>query len=99
MVLTITDEKKVHNLIKKLKNKKSTGLYGIRKKILKCCSSVKEKFSIKSLIICLEDYKVPQCMKVAKVIPLFRKRDRNNPENYRPISLLTSVSQLFEKML
>ena len=99
MVLTITDEKKVHNLIKKLKNKKSTGLYGIRKKILKCCSSVKEKFSIKSLIICLEDYKVPQCMKFAKVIPLFRKRDRNNPENYRPISLLTSVSQLFEKML
>ena len=56
-------------------------------------------FIVKAFKICLEERKVPHCMKTAKVIPLFKKKDRNNLENYRPFSRRTSVSKLFVKLL
>lgn len=41
----------------------------------------------------------PDSCKIAKVIPLHKKGDVNNPNNYRPISILTCFSKIFEKIL
>lgn len=41
----------------------------------------------------------PHKLKVAKVIPLFKKGDKHLFDNYRPISLLPSVSKIFEKVV
>ena len=41
----------------------------------------------------------PEAMKLSKVIPLFKKNDTKDLANYRPISLLTSFSKLFEKVI
>ena len=41
----------------------------------------------------------PTCFKVAKVIPLHKKGDKSDPAKYRPISLLSSLGKLFEKLL
>ena len=38
-------------------------------------------------------------MKIAKVLPLFKKDDYAIMDKYRPISLLTSISKLFEKVV
>ena len=38
-------------------------------------------------------------MKTAKVIPLLKKGDISLPDSYRPISLLTSLSKVFEKLI
>ena len=38
-------------------------------------------------------------MKTAKVIPLLKKGDISLPDSYRPISLLTSLSKIFVKLL
>ena len=38
-------------------------------------------------------------MKVADVIPVFKKEDPNNKANYRPISLLPIISKIFERVL
>ena len=62
-------------------------------------STDKRKKTVYAFNICLEERKVPQYMRIAEVVPLFRKRDRNSPEKYRPISRLTSVSKLLEKLL
>ena len=35
--------------------------------------------------------------KKANVIPFFKKGDRHNIKNYRPVSLLSSISKIFEK--
>ena len=40
----------------------------------------------------------PDDMKVAKVVPLFKARDRSLFSNYRPISLLSQFSKILEKL-
>ena len=42
---------------------------------------------------------VPQQMKIAKVVPIFKTSDPTLPTNYRPISLLTTFSKLIERLL
>ena len=41
----------------------------------------------------------PDKLKVAKVVPLFKKGNEHLPDNYRPISLLSSISKVFEKVV
>ena len=40
----------------------------------------------------------PSEMKTAKVIPLFKSGNRSNFSNYRPISLLSQLSKILEKL-
>ena len=39
----------------------------------------------------------PDLLKFASVCPIFKKGDRNKCANYRPISLLSNLSKIFEK--
>ena len=41
----------------------------------------------------------PDRLKLAKVKPIFKKDDKNSFPNYRPISLLPSISKFFEKVI
>jgi hypothetical protein len=41
---------------------------------------------------------MPTQWKLAKIIPLHKKETKNNPENYRPISLLCSLGKVYEKV-
>ena len=43
--------------------------------------------------------KSPKQWKTAKVVPIYKKGPRDQPENYRPISLLCTVGKLYEKCL
>ena len=37
--------------------------------------------------------------KIAHVCPIYKKLDRNKCANYRPISLLSNLSKIFEKIM
>ena len=41
----------------------------------------------------------PNMWKMATVMPLFKKGDRHSPSNYRPISLLSTVGKVFERVI
>lgn len=41
----------------------------------------------------------PSQFKIAKVVPVFKSGDKTNPDNYRPISLLSSFSKILEKVV
>jgi len=42
---------------------------------------------------------VPQAIKTAKVVPIFKKGDKDNVANYRPISILPYFSKFYEKIM
>ena len=41
----------------------------------------------------------PEKLKIAKVIPIFKKGSKLKASNYRPISLLSNINKLFEKVM
>ena len=61
-----------------------------KKNLIPLTSCINKCISIKSFQIEL---------KVADVIPVFKKEDPNNKANYRPISLLPIISKIFERVL
>ena len=90
---------KVFSLITKLKNGKATGLHNLPNKVLKLSryyisSSLADIFnaSIKTRIF-------PDDFKLGKVTPIYKTGDKDDPGNYRRISVLPSTSRLFEKVL
>ena len=91
-----TNEKENYEILHGMKNKKS-GHYGISNEILKCCSPILEPFLVRIFNQCITNCIFPECFKIANVIPLYKKGDKTDPHNYRPISLLSSLSKIFEK--
>ena len=49
--------------------------------------------------ISIEKGVFPSKFKRAKVIPIFKDDDETDPGNYRPISLLSNLNQIFEKLM
>ena len=47
----------------------------------------------------MEQGKFPEAMKMADVSPLYKSKDQNECTNYRPISLLLTISKLLEKVM
>ena len=41
----------------------------------------------------------PQCLKISKVFPVFKAGSKSSVENYRPISMLSTINKIFEKTL
>ena len=85
--------------INKLNPRTSCGSDDIGAKVIQLCPMIfadnLAKIYNHSIEIC--DY--PSELKIAKVIALFKKGEKSNPNNYRPISLLSCFNKLFEKLL
>ena len=41
----------------------------------------------------------PDVLKCSKIIPIYKKGDRNNIENYRPVTIINNFSKAFEILL
>ena len=48
---------------------------------------------------CLKESCFSDCWKVSSVVPVFDVGDRSTAKNYRPVSLLSVVSNIFEKLV
>lgn len=49
--------------------------------------------------LCLTSGVFPSVLKTAVVIPIYKSGEKNTPQNYRPISILTHFSKLLEKCI
>ena len=94
----VSDEELV-KLCSSLDGTKASGYDDISPKVIKeCIHSIVEPLCFifnKSLLTGV----VPDKLKISKVIPIFKKNDCKNVENYRPISLLSIFAKLLEKVM
>lgn len=83
----------------KLNIHKSSGLDGISPNILKMSATViyESLTHIFNLSLCTGNF--PSKLKLARVTPLYKSGDIADMNNYRPISVLPSLSKLFEKIV
>ena len=89
----------VEKLIQSLKTKTSSGHDEISTVLLKRISS-----SLSGLLSLMINQSLltgifPDRLKIAKVLPLYKKDNPYIFDNYRPISLLPSISKVFEKVV
>ena len=49
--------------------------------------------------LCFEKHVFPDVLKVAHIIPIFKKGSKHLVENFRPISLLNPIAKIFEKLM
>lgn len=78
---------------------KACGCDGIGNKIIKICSVGLYQFFTKFINVSFALGQYPSKWKLANVIPLFKKDNRQIKTNYRPVSLLPSLSKICEKVL
>ena len=94
-----TDPSEINKLILSLKPKTSTGHDNLNNKLLKALGgSILAPLSIifnKSLA----EGHYPDEMKISKIIPIFKNKEKRELTNYRPIALLPVISKLLEKIV
>ena len=92
-------EQEINDLLKNVDVSKACGCDGISNKILKICANeiTKSFTSLVNLSLLYESF--PNQWKLANVIPIFKKDDRQSKLNYRPVSLLVSLSKIAEKIV
>ena len=97
--LAPSTEMEVHGLINLIKSHKARRTNDIESRFIKLANPVIANFLSEMFNLSLTTGIYPDAMKVAEVIPIFKKCDHDKSTNYRPISLLSQFNKISEKML
>lgn len=82
--------------LNKLKTRKAVGYDGISNYILKQCAYSITFFLTECINECFENGEYPDCLKIARVTPIYKNGMKILPGNYRPISVLPCMNKIFE---
>ena len=86
----------VRIILQNIDTSKADGIPGV---FLKNCAKELAPSFTKLLNISLQAGIFPTSWKMANICLIFKKGDRTNCENYRPISLLSILSKIFERAI
>ena len=93
------DWKGVHKLLKNLKVHKATGPDEIPAYILKTAADELAPALALLFQLSMDQGEIPQDWKQALVVPIFKKGDKHQPSNYRPVSLTSITCKLLEHII
>ena len=80
-----------------LQLKKSTGLDNISSKILRIAAPIIAGHLTRIINTSITECNFPSVWKTAKIIPIYKKGDPTKLTNYRPISILSTLSKILER--
>ena len=89
----------VRRLLRQLDPSKATGPDGVPSRVLKECAEplalpLSDLFSL-----CFRCGTQPSTWKIANVVPVHKRKSKSEAKNYRPVSLLSIVSKVMEKIV
>lgn len=99
LFLTPVVEEEVNKIIDSLDLKKSTGPMSIPPYIIKIYKPFFSHWLTKLINLSFETGIFPEVLKLAKVTPIHKKESKLDYLNYRPISLLSVISKIYEKLI
>ena len=94
-----TSPPEIMRVIHSLKNNKSSGHDNISAYFLIVAAEV---IAIPLTTLFNSTFKLgifPSCLKIARVIPVFKSGEKTDLNNYRPISILSTFSKILEKLI
>ncbi|KAG5673197.1 hypothetical protein PVAND_003264 [Polypedilum vanderplanki] len=98
--ILLTNYDEISLIIRRLKNNKCPGEDKITNRLLKQLPPKGVKFLVKIINNCLISRYFPCKWKCANVVPIAKPgKKKNDPTGYRPISLLSSVSKILERII
>ena len=98
-VIDDIDDVEVMNSIDSLKTKASPGLHGISAKSFKVSNTAVSPVLAKLFNKCLQEENFPDTLKQSQIIPVPKINSPTALTDFRPISLLPTISKIFEKIL
>jgi hypothetical protein len=99
MFLMPTDTNEIKSIINRLNNNKATGPDNIHVKNVKLLHDILSPILCHITNTCFTEGDFPSQLKLARVIPIHKRNEYTNPSNYRPISLLSCLSKIVEKVI
>lgn len=100
IILHETDQRELYGIIRSLKNDAACGLDGISTKNLRILASELSTSLVRPLNDAMRNGVFPEAFKEARIRALYKgKGSRKKCTNYRPISVLSNVSKIYEKLL
>lgn len=93
------DELELQEVTRSLKNSYSKGHDDLSINTIKnCCTQLSEPLC-KIFNKSIQDGIVPDDLKIAKIIPIYKSDNRKTVSNYRPISVLPALSKILERLV
>ena len=67
--------------------------------ILKQNSDYFAEYFYENISQCISKLIFPSDLKLADVIPVYKKKSKNSKDNYRPVSILSNISKIYERCI
>ena len=97
--LTPSTPAEVEALCRGLEAGKGMGWDGVSPRVIKGVAREISGSLSRLINCCMREGYYPECFKVARVVPIFKGGDQTDFSNYRPVSVLPILSQIFEKVI
>ena len=94
-----TDKEEIANIISSLNSSKASGPNSIPYRILFLLKNEISKQLADLFNLSFMTGVFPSVLKTAKVVPVFKKDSKLDYSNYRPISLLSNIEKILEKLM
>lgn len=98
-VLLETDPEEVHDTINSLKSTSASGWDEIPTRFLKIANALLVPIICHLANLSFAKGVFPSLLKKSIITPVYKSGDKNDINNYRPISVLTSISKILEKLI